>query len=127
MERQDMALKRKRYLINKELQIGIFLKWLIIPVIVIFIFLAYFKVTPITLVISIIALVLFSWRLLILSHRVAGPIYRLEKDLEAIAKGNFHMRIKFRKKDELRSISEGINKILDEMEIRLNEKKGGSQ
>ncbi|MBU3982908.1 MAG: hypothetical protein KJ985_05400 [Proteobacteria bacterium] len=43
----------------------------------------------------------------------------MEKDLADIAKGNFSIRIKFRKKDELRSIADGINKILDEMEKRV--------
>ncbi|MFH1479169.1 MAG: methyl-accepting chemotaxis protein [Candidatus Omnitrophota bacterium] len=114
--------KRRKYLIDKKLQVGIFLKWLILPVVAIFIFLAYFKITPVTLIVSIIALILFSWRLLILSHRLAGPIYRLEKDLEAIAKGDFHMRIKFRKDDELKSISEGINKILDEIENKFTKR-----
>ncbi len=118
-----MTIKRRSLIINKKIQLGIFLKWIICPVVSIYIFLAYFKITPFTLIISIIALILFCWRLLIISHRLAGPIYRLEKDLETIAEGNFHIRIKFRKDDELKSISEGINKILDEMEKRLLEKK----
>ena len=62
------------------------------------------------------AAVLF-WGVLI-SHRIAGPIYRLEKDLEKIAGGDFSLRIKIRKKDELGSIAAGINKVLD----RITEK-----
>jgi methyl-accepting chemotaxis protein len=46
----------------------------------------------------------------------------LEKDLQDIAKGKFSLRIKFRKKDELKSIADGINKILDEIERRLGHK-----
>jgi methyl-accepting chemotaxis protein len=89
------------------------------PVILFFAALYYFNKTPFILVLGIIAVILFSWRVLILSHRFAGPIYRLEKDLQDIAKGNFSMRIKFRKKDELKSIAEAINTILDEMERRV--------
>ncbi len=63
----------------------------------------------------VIAVALLLWGLLI-SHRIAGPIYRLEKELDKISKGDFSLRIKFRKKDELASIAEGINKVLDKIE-----------
>lgn len=62
------------------------------------------------------ALILF-WGVLI-SHRIAGPVYRLEKDLERIANGDLSLRIKLRKKDELGSIAAGINRVLD----RITEK-----
>ena len=114
--------RRRRYLINKRLQIGIFLKWIVVPVILLFATLYYFKANPFVLISGIIVIILISWRVLILSHRLAGPIYRLEKDLQDIARGNFSMRIRFRKKDELRSIADGINKILDEIERRLERK-----
>ncbi len=110
--------KRKRYLINRKLQIGLFLKWIILPLIAMSFILYYYKGQVFVLIACVVAIILLSWRLVILSHRLAGPIYRLEKDLEQIARGNFSMRIKFRKKDELKSIADGINKILDEMERR---------
>jgi len=56
------------------------------------------------------------WWGLFISHRIAGPVYRLEKDLDKIAKGDFSLRIKLRKKDELSSIAAGINKVLDKIE-----------
>jgi len=63
----------------------------------------------------IIVIVLLWWGIFI-SHRIAGPVYRLEKELDKISKGNFSLRIKFRKKDELSSVAEGINKVLDKVE-----------
>ena len=114
-----MHMKRKNYLVNKRLQLGIFLKWIILLVILLSGVLYYFEWNVYISIIALIVLILFSWRMLILSHRLAGPIYRLEKDLADIAKGNFSIRIKFRKKDKLKSIADGINKILDEMEKRL--------
>ncbi len=65
--------------------------------------------------IPVISLVILIWGVFI-SHRIAGPIYRLEKDLEKVANGDFSWRIKIRKKDELHSVAEGINKILKKME-----------
>lgn len=111
--------KRKKCLINKKLQLGLFLKWFIIPIVTISACVYFSKGNVYVLILAVIAVFLFSWRMLILSHRLAGPIYRLERDLEDIAKGNFSIRIKFRKKDELKSIAEGINRILDEMEKRI--------
>ncbi|MBU1888107.1 MAG: hypothetical protein KKB46_02810 [Candidatus Omnitrophica bacterium] len=116
--------KRKRFIVNKKLQLGIFLKWIIVPVMALSAVLYCFRGNAYVLVAAIIALLLFSWRMLVLSHRLAGPIYRLEKDLEDIAKGNFSIRIKFRKKDELKSIADGINRILDEMEKKVTNRQG---
>jgi len=119
-----MQEKRRNYLINKRLQIGLYLKWMLLPIVALFIVLYYFKDNIFILVGGLLIVILFSWRVVILSHRLAGPIYRLEKDLQEIAKGNFSIRIRFRKKDELKSIAEGINRILDEMERRLAHKEG---
>jgi methyl-accepting chemotaxis protein len=114
--------RRKRYLVNKRLQIGFLLKWMITPIILLFVVLYYYKGKNLVLISGLLVIVLLSWRVIILSHRLAGPIYRLEKDLQDIAKGKFSLRIKFRKKDELKSIADGINKILDEIERRLGHK-----
>lgn len=46
---------------------------------------------------------------LFVSHKIAGPIYRLEKDIEVIADGDLTFRVKFRKGDQLKELSEEIN------------------
>lgn len=51
----------------------------------------------------------------IVSHRMAGPIYRLEKDLDRIIAGDHSVRIKFRTKDRLDNIAEKLNKVLDKL------------
>ncbi|MBU3958812.1 MAG: HAMP domain-containing protein [Candidatus Omnitrophica bacterium] len=63
----------------------------------------------------IISIGILFWGVLI-SHRIAGPLYRLEKELDKIAKGDFSLRLKIRSKDELGSIVKGVNKILDKIE-----------
>ncbi len=47
-----------------------------------------------------------------LSHRIAGPLYRLERELEEIIAGKKHEPIKVRSKDELKSLVDKINKFL---------------
>lgn len=48
-----------------------------------------------------------------ISHRIAGPIYRLEKELKEIVNGDYSRRIQFRSDDEFHEIAESINKVLD--------------
>ena len=52
-----------------------------------------------------------------LSHRFAGPIERLEKELEGITKAaDYCRRLKVRKDDDIRPIADAINKLLDKVE-----------
>ena len=61
-------------------------------------------------------LLLLGWGLL-LSHRIAGPIYRLERELNRMAReGDFSVRLKLRRNDELGSVADGINKVLERIE-----------
>lgn len=139
--------RRRRYLVKKGLQfryLGLILAAVVLPVIfvsgclyyLIFFLMAEQLAIPESIAYNLLpvfnkinfmllvgtpALVLLLLCLgLIISHRIAGPIYRLEKDLDEIAKGNFSIRIKMRRNDELISLAEKINKILQ----RVQEKAG---
>jgi len=46
---------------------------------------------------------------LIFSHKVAGPVYRIEKSIDEIAGGNLMLKVKLRKGDELKDLAEIIN------------------
>jgi len=50
-----------------------------------------------------------------LSHRIAGPIYRMEKFMTGIAAGNLTSRITLRSKDELITLADGINYVVDSL------------
>lgn len=47
-----------------------------------------------------------------LSHRITGPIYRLEKELDERISGKSHSPIRFRAKDEFKALADKINKLL---------------
>ncbi len=47
-----------------------------------------------------------------LTHRFAGPMYRFERSVEEMVKGNFDFRIHLRKKDEGKELAEGINQLI---------------
>jgi len=47
-----------------------------------------------------------------LSHRIAGPLYRIERELDEILAGKRHGPIKLRKNDEFKALVEKINRIV---------------
>ena len=50
------------------------------------------------------------------SHRIAGPMYRFEKTVESLCKGDFSVRIKLRKRDEFHDFAGNINQLADYLE-----------
>jgi len=46
-----------------------------------------------------------------LSHRIAGPVFRMERYLGEIALGDFSSVLKLRKRDEFKNLAEAINKM----------------
>lgn len=63
-------------------------------------------------------LLLILWGI-ILSHRFAGPLERLEKELKDISEGKRHKhRITLRKHDDVKPIADAINNLLDKLEER---------
>ncbi|MCD6423844.1 MAG: methyl-accepting chemotaxis protein [Elusimicrobia bacterium] len=56
---------------------------------------------------------------ILVSHRIVGPVYRLEKDIEAVISDidkNVSLRVKVRKGDEILSLVDAVNKLLDKLE-----------
>ncbi len=52
---------------------------------------------------------------LLFSHRIAGPIYRIEKSLGEVAKGNLALKIRLRKGDELQDLAAVINSTIENL------------
>ena len=50
------------------------------------------------------------------SHRIAGPIYRIEKDLARILGGERGVKIKTRKRDNMKSLVAKINQLAERYE-----------
>lgn len=59
----------------------------------------------------------------ILSHRMAGPVYRFEQTCKAIAKGDFSQRIHLRKGDQFTELQDDFNKMMDRVEEEINKNK----
>jgi len=54
---------------------------------------------------------------LLLSHRIAGPIWKMEKNLRALNSGNLDVNFRIRKRDEFHLLAAG----LEEHAVRLKE------
>ncbi|MFH1283273.1 MAG: methyl-accepting chemotaxis protein [bacterium] len=65
-----------------------------------------------------IGVILIATIAVFLSHYIAGPIYRLEKSINAVRDGDLSFDVHFRKKDELKGIEVAFNK----MTIALHKK-----
>jgi methyl-accepting chemotaxis protein len=56
---------------------------------------------------------------IILSHRIAGPLYRIEKYITGVAKGDFSERLTLRKRDELKDLASAINNMTEDLKSRV--------
>ena len=55
----------------------------------------------------------------ILSHRIAGPLYRFEKDIGDVGYGDLTKRISLRKTDQLTEIKESLNSLIATFDERV--------
>lgn len=49
---------------------------------------------------------------LFISHRIAGPIYRLEKDIAEVNRGNLNIDIHVRANDELQDLAKSLDQLV---------------
>lgn len=56
-----------------------------------------------------------------LTHRFAGPIYRFEKSLEEMIRGNFNFQIRLRKNDENKEIAQMMNQLINILSSNFKE------
>ncbi len=56
---------------------------------------------------------------ILLSHRIAGPLYRFEADLKEIGSGDLTKRINLRKTDQLAELKEALNALVGSFDQRM--------
>ena len=61
------------------------------------------------------AFLLFGALSIFISHKVAGPLYRLKKSLLQVAQGDLNVVIKLRKRDDLKDLAEHVNMLIEEL------------
>ncbi len=82
-----------------------------------------FAILPIVLYTNLITLGLITVAAIIVtlfvSHKLAGPLFRFEKDLEEIGKGNLVKQIRLRKQDQLKDIAESLNEMVNGLHTKV--------
>lgn len=58
------------------------------------------------------------WAAIVMTHRFAGPIERLERELDHVISGHAHSKIRMRQNDALKGIAERINLLLNRPSAR---------
>ncbi|MFH1791205.1 MAG: hypothetical protein ABH885_04395 [Candidatus Omnitrophota bacterium] len=56
--------------------------------------------------------ILLIWGL-VLSHRFCGPLVRIGKDLDKILEGDYSVKFRVRKNDDLKNIVDKLNRIME--------------
>ena len=56
---------------------------------------------------------------LLVSHKIAGPLFRLEKELQDIGAGNLRTKMSLRKKDQMEEVADGLNRMVQSLHERV--------
>ncbi|MBI1912396.1 MAG: methyl-accepting chemotaxis protein [Deltaproteobacteria bacterium] len=81
----------------------------------------YFLPTVIEINIAVIGVTAIAGFIVMLyaSHKIAGPLYRFEKSLEEIGKGDLTHRFKLRDKDQMNTLAEKMNEFNSKMDSSI--------
>ncbi|MCD6459837.1 hypothetical protein J7L67_04125, partial [bacterium] len=135
--------KRRNYFINKQVQ-GIYALFIIMSVGIISLLVSmeilrsfynsfgslgnesFFNSVNIYFIIKVLILlvmgsILIGGLSLFASHKIAGPIFRLNSSLKNLAKGKYEERIKFRKNDYFQEIADNFNRMAESVEQRVTQ------
>ncbi len=141
--------RRRNYFINRDFQVGFTIKFLILIVIEailaigLFMYLSRGTLTtgfigsdfriartsefflPTLLISNLIIIgitaIIGIAVLIYMSHRIAGPLYRFEKILTDIGRGDLTQRFKLRDNDQLSELSESITELTTTMDKRISD------
>ena len=131
---RHMERRRVHYLVNRKMQLGFTLRFMFVTLLfALFIgFEVYLTVWPVvsefvphelmhlvrrqvlvrTLLFLVpIILVIASFTILI-SHRLAGPLFRIQRTIDEVVRGEDAEDIRLRKNDELKELAEKINELI---------------
>jgi methyl-accepting chemotaxis protein len=60
-------------------------------------------------------IILFGAVSIFVTHKIAGPLYRLKKSVSLITQGNLDINVNLRKGDDLKDLAEHINILVEEL------------
>ena len=103
---------QNRYLFTKFTQVGPGEEWQVDPMIMELVQQEQARMQMTFGLTALVILLAFLGIGVVLSHRVAGPLYRLQKHMEDIASGREVSEVKFREKDFFPELAETFNRMI---------------
>jgi methyl-accepting chemotaxis protein len=79
----------------------------------------FIEANRVLLVKLVVFFVALSMGVVLMSHRIAGPLYRLERVCQSVAKGDLSHRANWRRGDELQKLKTEFNLMLDSLHKNL--------
>lgn len=147
MEPSGRKYQRRNYFIKKEFQFEFILKFclillagIILSTCLVFIFsqdtlTSSFNdarlvientgqaILPVILITNLVTLALITLAAIVvtlfISHRIAGPMFRFEKDLKQVAKGDLNLRVHLRKKDQFSEMARSFNEMVASLHVKV--------
>ena len=74
-----------------------------------------------TVIVAMLVAIVAAARMVFLSHRIAGPLYRLEKTAAAIGNGDLSLQIRLRNGDELKALAKSMDGMVGDLHARVQE------
>lgn len=71
------------------------------------------------LIVGIFIISITTYVVLLLSHRIAGPLYHLERVAEQVGNGDLTIKVRFRNKDALMSFKRSFQNMIDNLQCRM--------
>ena len=56
---------------------------------------------------------------LLISHKLAGPLFRFQKELNEIGNGDLSKVVKVRKKDQIKAMADSLNQMRENLQIKI--------
>jgi methyl-accepting chemotaxis protein len=57
--------------------------------------------------------------MIFVSHRIAGPLYRLEKEIRRVGEGDLSVRVALRRKDQIGELAQALNQATSSVHSKL--------
>ena len=82
------------------------------------------SVRPLVIILPVVFVIL-AVIVILMSHQIAGPLFRLKQYMEKVENGDFSATLKFRKHDAIHDVADSFNRMVEGIKKRLqsNDKK----
>ncbi len=70
------------------------------------------------LMVTVLVAIMLGIRLLLFSHKIAGPLYRLEQTANAVGSGKLNLQVRLRSGDELQDVAQSMDGMVRDLRSR---------